>query len=252
MRKWCPEPFDVEAVLDDAVAGEFVREGSVVTEATNTVFESDPGFGARSSLWDMMNETERAELLERARDYLRPEFEQRELELQQAMAADHEELRAAYDARFDIWTREFAAAQDQERESVAADAAGLALALARKIIRDTVEIDSGVMVRTLETALYKIRDAHPLTVVLNPEEALALETDPGLKSRLRVVEVIPDRRIEKGGCRVRAGGREWDATISRQLDNLSAVVEEAVEEWETISKKTDIPAGGDADASGLG
>ena len=89
-------------------------------------------------------------------------------------------------------------------------------------------MDPDFLTRTLETALFKVRDASPLTVILHPADVDLLQDNPDLMSRLRIGTVVPDRRVEKGGCRIRAGVREWDATLSRQMNVLTEIVEETL------------------------
>lgn len=194
----------------------------------------DPRLTGGNSIWDLMNQSEKDLLLERARDLLITEFETRENEFLQRHRMELAETRKEFSSRFDNWSREFTAGQDLGRQDVAVEAAGLALAMARKIIRDTVRVDPEFVTRTLETTLFKVRDATPLTVTLHPDDAHLLESNPDLMARLRIGNVVPDPRVGKGGCMVRAGAREWDATLSRQIDSLAEIVEETLAVGETL------------------
>ncbi len=237
MRKWCPEPFDSNQEPTRPAGNSLLSFESVtaslatlgeVPAVDNPKFEKDLGLTGCTSLWDLMNQTEKDELLENARGMLLAEFETREGELRRGHQTELATVRAESAAKLDNWSREFSAGLALEKQEIAVEAAGLALALARKIIRDTVEVDPDFLTRTLEIALFKVRDANPLTVILHPEDANLLENNPDLMTRLRIGTVVHDRRVEKGGCRIRAGKREWDATLSRQVDALAEIVEETL------------------------
>ena len=256
MRKWCPEPFakipeeilpagnsllSFESETSSAVPP---FEGPVVE---NPRFEKDFARTDRNSRWDLMNEAERAQLLDKARGMLQAELETREDELYRRHQTELAEERSKSAERLDNWSREFSAGLVLERQEVAVEAAGLAIALAGKIIRDTVKVDPGFLTRTLETALFKIRDADPLTVILHPDDVDLLTVNTDLMTRLRIETVVPDRRVEKGGCRIRAGVREWDATLSRQMDALAEIVEETLANKGVLAS----PSPGDNDDPGL-
>jgi flagellar biosynthesis/type III secretory pathway protein FliH len=51
---------------------------------------------------------------------------------------------------------------------------------------------------------------------------------PELRERLRIAEIKEDRRLERGGCLVKAGDNEWDATVERQLAVLGEALQEAL------------------------
>jgi flagellar biosynthesis/type III secretory pathway protein FliH len=237
MRKWCPEPFDSNWEEARSIGNpllSFETATSTITPqcespaAKNSRFEKDFALTKRNSLWDLMNQVEKEKLLDRAREMLQAEFETREGELRRMHQAELEKVKAEAAERLDNWSREFSVGLVPERHETAVEAAGLALALAGKIIRDTVEVDPEFLTRTLETALFKVRDVNPLTVILHPDDANLLQNNPDLMTRLRIGTVVSDRRVEKGGCRIRAGVREWDATLSRQMDALAEIVEETL------------------------
>ncbi len=219
MRKWCPEPFKSETVISPTSPDQAVE---------NPRFEKDSGLTGGNSIWDLMNQSEKDLLMDRARDLLVAEFDTRETELLLRHQSELAEVRNEFSIRFENWCRELTAGQELGRQEIAVEAAGLALAMARKIIRETVKVDPEFVTRTLATTLFKVRDANTLTVTLHPEDADLLENNPDLMARLRIGKVVPDRRVEKGGCMVSAGTREWDATLSRQIESLAEIVEETL------------------------
>ncbi len=204
----------------------------------NPRFEKDPGLTGRDSTWDLMNQSEKDLLLDRARELLIAEFDTRENELLLRHQVELSEVRNEFSTRLDNWSRELTAGQDLGRQEIAVEAAGLALAMARKIIRDTVNVDPEFVTRTLETTLFKVCDANNLTVTVHPDDASLLENNTDLMTRLRIGKVVQDRRVEKGGCLVSAGTREWDATLSRQIDSLAEIVEETLAAGGTLIPQT--------------
>ena len=237
MRKWSPDPFPGEENSPppsglpggEVAAREFTSLAlEEVASPAGSGFTKDPSLTGVNTLWDHMHPKEKDDLLEHARKSLAEEFEARDKEREDSFRADLATMREDFVARFHNWTTEFSAALRHEERTLANDAVGLALTLAKKIIRDTVEIDRGMVLRTLETALFKVGDARPLSVSLHPDDVELLENEPALKASLHIEKIVADRRVERGGCRIRAGRREWDATLSGQLDALSAVVEEVM------------------------
>ena len=225
MLKWCPKQFETGTVVSQACQDRAVN---------NPPFEKDPCLTTGNSIWDLMNQDEKDRLLDSAREMLVSEFENREGELLEKHRAELAEAKAEFNTRFENWSRELAEGQILGRQDIAVEAAGLALAMARKIIRDTVKVDPKFLTRTLETILFKVRNSNPLTVTLHPDDASLLENNRALMARLRIGTVIPDRRVEKGGCMVGAGTLEWDATLSRQMDSLAEVVEATLATGESL------------------
>ncbi len=219
MRKWCPKSLETGTVVSQACEDRTVD---------NPRFEKDPCLTGGNSIWGLMNQAEKDGLLDRARDMLVSEFDNRENELLEKHHAELARVRDEFAVRFDNWSRELAEGQILGRQETAVEAAGMALAMARKIIRDTVKVDPEFITRTLETILFKVRNSHPMAVTLHPDDAKILENNPDLMTRLRIGTVIPDRRVENGGCLVSAGTREWDATLTRQMDSLAGIVEETL------------------------
>lgn len=244
MRKWSPEPFDtvVNPVSADKSRAPLFEAGmsneasvSLMDNEPEDGFRKDPALSRNTSLWNLMSETEKDEIRARVRQDLQTEYIEIQGDHENKHRAELDSVRAEFATSLNNWRRELATELAAEKSRTATQAAGLALALAGKIIRDTVEIDPQFVVRTLETALFKIQDSHELTAVLNPEDADMLSGDPELMKNLRITEIVPDRRVEKGGCRLRSGIHEWDATLSRQMDTLTAIVEESLAAGQTRS-----------------
>jgi flagellar biosynthesis/type III secretory pathway protein FliH len=85
-----------------------------------------------------------------------------------------------------------------------------------------------VLLRAVETILFKAEPGVRLEVTCHPDDAALFIGSPDLRARLRIGEVKEDRRIARGGCLVRAGDLEWDATLQRQLSVLEEVAHAAL------------------------
>ncbi len=256
MLKWCPKP--LTGILEPDRTAESGcpafeiglgphADGEVTASTVRPGFEKDHLLSGNTSLWNLMNDREKEILLDSAKTGLQEEFNSREKELRESHRSELARVREEFEGRLMNWSREFSSGLARDRHDMAVDAAGLAVALARKIIRDTAAVDQDLVIRTLETALFKAQDSHPLTVSLHPDDAEYLVQNPELMSRLRIDQVVPDRRMEKGGCRLRAGSKEWDATVTRQVDTLAAIVEEAL----AANEITLVPGPGENNDSGL-
>ena len=237
MLKWCPKSFanDLEVDRTPGSGCPSFEKGiaphsdeQIPGSGGSPAFEKSALTAESTSLWNLMSDKEKESLRDSARTDLQEEFKVRENELRESHRSELIQVREVLEARLENWSHELSSGLARDRHAMAVDAAGLAVALARKIIRDTVAVDQGLVVRTLETALYKAQDSHPLTVILHPDDAEYLGDNPDLMSRLRIDKIVPDRRMEKGGCRLKSGYREWDATLTRQVDTLAAIVEETL------------------------
>jgi flagellar assembly protein FliH len=236
MRKWSPEPL----VPEPEAAGAFVPHtvaspGSVRDDRDDSRrrFRSEVGFADGPTLMAELTADERAQLYEMVEMEVKRDYEARlrrlEAEQSEARAAELAEL----DGRAERWRRELAegvqAAREDLHRSLAREAVDLALAVAAKVVRRHVALDRDVLVRALETVLYRLEAGATMDVTVSEEDGRRLVDDPELRRELRIREVKVDRRIDPGGCLVRADGGEWDATVDRQLETIGEVVQESLQ-----------------------
>jgi len=236
MRNWSPEPFHVDpddVVRTSAASDGFVRASPADTatvtadrcEAAVWVPSADlrdeakgPTEPAGRSLTDQISEAD-----------LRAAFAAELAALETAHAAETARCREEARANLAAWTAGFAAAEERRRSQDAPRLAALAVAMAAKIVRAAVAADPAVLTATIETVLFKIERDTPLTVTVHPEDAAWLEDHPDTVADLRIGEIVADRRVTRGGCRVQAAGREWDASLESQLQALSDAATAALE-----------------------
>ncbi|MFP4687376.1 MAG: FliH/SctL family protein [bacterium] len=101
----------------------------------------------------------------------------------------------------------------------------LAGRLATKIIRDQVEIDEQLAVRTVSKALEQVSDVKEITLVLNPDDYKAIEevieTQKEKHPSIQEISIVEEPHMEKGSCRIRTDYGDIDATLSGQLEYLT-------------------------------
>lgn len=236
MQKWSPEPFaeaQVETAALAAAGGgtEFASESPVLLSDSDVGtgahrFRSEAGFADSKSLMNALTAEERGQVYELVEMDLVEEYQEREKRLREEFAAEEARLEAEMTASLAQWTNDLAAIMTREIREVADASARLAVQIAEKLVRQTVAADHTVLARVIETTSFKISENAPLTIQASVEDAEWLAAQPELREKLNIGEVVADRRIESGGCLIRCGGREWDATLTRQLGSLAEIVDE--------------------------
>lgn len=233
MQKWCPEPFaaaDVTGVATPpAAGGTYTAETPSAPDAPepgSRVFRGEAGFKTPENLMGILSRQERALVFDLAEQDVARAYEEREqalrAELEQTHAAELERMRAETQE----WAAGFGVRHEEALRDMAAACARLAVTLAEKVIRARVEQDPQVLVRGVETALFAMGAGDALSVTVHPDDAAWLQERDDLRERLHIGEIVADRRIERGGCRIACEGREWDASVDGQLETLSEVIAE--------------------------
>lgn len=233
MQKWLPDAFEVEDAIRAATVdkGAFEPETGAAPSGDQPArpgFRSEAGFADSQSLLNHLTQRERAQLFDLVEQDVAAEYQEREDQIKAATEQEMQSLQANFQASLQALATQLEEATTGQLQEIAAAAARLAVQLAGKIVRSTVEVDPQVLARVLETTLYKLTGDTQLTVSLNPEDAAWLEGQPELCKELKIGRITPDRRIERGGCIASGSGQEWDATLARQLESLTEIVEEAI------------------------
>jgi flagellar assembly protein FliH len=154
--------------------------------------------------------------------------------LAEARARIEPALEAVAEAERQIRAREEEFLRAAERSAVE-----LALAIAEKIVSGAVAARPETVLDVVAGALLRTATRHRLVIEVNPEDLeLVSEGAEGLAARLGGVQrldVVAERRIERGGCIVRTEEGEIDARIGSQLQRLGELMTEA---W----RRNDAPA----------
>ncbi len=235
MLKWSPEPFDVataEEASPVANADDFqstvVGETDSVASTNAREFRREAGFADTKALMNALTQEERAQVYELVEIDLAEEYQAREAEQAAAFATQLQETEAETAQMMSAWCERIAGAMASELHDAAAASARLAVQMAEKIVRQAVAADPETLARVVETTLFKIADSAPLTIRTSPADAAWLESQPSLQEHLNIAHIVADRRVESGGCVILSDGREWDATLSRQLNTLEEIVTESI------------------------
>jgi flagellar assembly protein FliH len=111
-----------------------------------------------------------------------------------------------------------------EAEQAAVD---LALQLARKIVATTIEVDREAVLKVVTGALRRTTVREALVLEVHPDDfELVRDSAEDLAGRvggIHRIDVVAERRVDRGGCVVRTVEGEIDAGISEQLERAAEV-----------------------------
>lgn len=115
----------------------------------------------------------------------------------------------------------------------------LALAIARRIVRREVAVDSTLTLSFARVALDRLGDATAVTIRLHPDDCAAIGCQPaGLGSAN--VSVTPDAGVPRGGCRVESDFGFVDASLDAQFHEIAqALLACEVQDAGTIEARRD-------------
>ncbi len=114
----------------------------------------------------------------------------------------------------------------------------LALAVARRIVRREVAVDSDLTLTLARVALERLGDSAAVTIRLHPEDhgRLGHKVAAGGSS----VSVVADPGVARGGCRVESDFGFVDASIDAQLGEIArAVLADSESEGELLTVRHD-------------
>ena len=138
-----------------------------------------------------------------------------------------ESAERGYAAGLDRWNDALTDAWKQREEFSArheAELVKLAVAIARKVIGRSVEMDQGTVLQTARAALRSVRNGRRITIKVNPsDEALLRDQVSSLRmlvSEVGEFHIIASPSIEPGGCIVETDLGIIDAQISTQLASI--------------------------------
>jgi flagellar assembly protein FliH len=97
----------------------------------------------------------------------------------------------------------------------------LALAMARRVVRREVAIDSDLTLTLARVALERLGDSTAVTIRLSPDD---FEATSGRRDALLAgshVTVVPDAAISRGGCLVQSDFGYVDASVDAQFQELA-------------------------------
>lgn len=140
--------------------------------------------------------------------------------LQQARTAGHaagyaegQALARADGARFVALATQFDVALTEIDQQVAEDLLALALDVARQVIRQAIAVKPELLLETVREALSQMQHPHA-TIHLHPEDASLVRSYLGDQLAHAGHRIHEDRRLQRGGCLIEAGGSQLDASLA--------------------------------------
>ncbi|MFA7269795.1 MAG: flagellar assembly protein FliH [Sterolibacterium sp.] len=98
-------------------------------------------------------------------------------------------------------------------QQVAEDLLALALDVARQVIRQAIAVKPELLLETVQEALRQMHHPHA-TIHLHPEDASLVRSYFGDQLAHAGQRIQEDRRLERGGCTIEAGGSQIDASLA--------------------------------------
>jgi len=112
---------------------------------------------------------------------------------------------------------------DAVEEHVEQELAGLAIEIARQILRREIKLDSGHVVAVVREAIASLPiSTEPMSVHLNPVDALCVKEALSLSDTDHSYRIIEDPVVSRGGCRIMSATSQIDATMEKQVAAISA------------------------------
>lgn len=104
----------------------------------------------------------------------------------------------------------------------------LAVAVAGRIIRREVTLDSTIVLRIVREALNRVTDREEVVIKVNPEDLdlvlAAQEEIRGGVAGIGKLKIVADAGVSRGGCVIENAGGTVDARLERQLEEIEAAL----------------------------
>lgn len=221
---------DVGQNARDAIVlnlGDVVREGQGVLTAAREQ--------ANKLLADAKIERERLVAGAREEGYAAGQAQGLEKGLRDGLALGQQKAMAEWNERLASVQTSWATALDgfvREREQLLAaarvDVLRLALSIAERVTRRTIETDVTVVQEQVARVLGMLSRPTRIKLRIHPEDESSCRTAlPGLMQRYAAaehVEVVVDPALQRGSCVASGAGGELDASISTMLDRIARSV----------------------------
>jgi type III secretion protein L len=143
----------------------------------------------------------------------------------EAVLADSTER--GYAAGLDQWNDTLADAWKQRQDFLAkneAELVKLAVAIAKKVIGSSIEMNPSTVLQAAQDALRSMRGGRRVTIKVNPSDEAALRDQAGtlkmLSAEVGDLVVVANPLIEVGGCIVESDLGIIDAQIATQLTSI--------------------------------
>ena len=156
-------------------------------------------------------------------------------------AAAHEAREAALTQleRFQEITESLQQALKQIDQSVAEQLLELAVEISEKMVGSTLTIKPAVLLPIVREALASLPvQQGEISLSLNPSDAATIRQHLGEQFAQTGVQIIEDEQITQGGCQVRAGVAEIDASVETRWKRVLGAIGATSREWQGMHDLT--------------
>lgn len=119
---------------------------------------------------------------------------------------------------------------EQTLKNASKDILNLAFKISEKIIGKHLEIDKTLIMDIVSQALQTVRQSRQITLRVNPEDAKVLKANKDVflekLGHGREIDVLEDKKVERGGCIIESEIGIVEAQLQTQLDRLKKVLSE--------------------------
>ena len=184
---------------------------------------------------DLTATRERERKLRKALADLKNEWKKREEEY--AKELEEAVLRASEPAqdivkRFSSVVDDFLAQRTEMLRSSEESLVRLAVAVARRIIGDTVVVNQDAVLDTVRRALKQVMEKESVIIRVNPEDLRTVREHGSewlsLVEGTHSLDIIDDERISRGGCLVETEAGNVEAQIEKQIRTLERALVEKI------------------------
>ncbi len=221
MQRWSPDELFSQAAAASATVDFTSLDAATVAGVDRDGFRADFPTETSTGVMERLDSQERDTLYRMATEDVRAEM------AAEQERRDSERLRVQEQFLQDLADR-IGANNRESFEMMSRGTAELAIAMAEQIVKQTIEIDRSVLMRALDTVMYKARNGAALVVTTNPADAEYLKSHTEAVERLNISTVRSDPRVAQGGCLVESEGQEWDLTIESRIETLAEAVRESM------------------------
>lgn len=106
-------------------------------------------------------------------------------------------------------------------QQVAEELLGLALEIARQVVRQTLAAKPDVILGALREALQHLPQHHA-AIFVHPDDAALVRSSLGDQLSHSSNRIVEDPALTRGGCRIEAGGSQIDASIETRWRRIAA------------------------------
>ncbi len=151
----------------------------------------------------------------------------------QAGHAEWDERKQAMEQRIETLEAETERQLAEHWSALEPELLALAVEVAKKIVRHEVDQHQEYILDAIKTALYQLRDKREIKLHLNAVDYEFLKDRKdemrGSFDGLQSVEMIEDRRIEKGGVLIESASGQLDARLESQFSEVERTLMETTE-----------------------